>query len=191
MVEKKISGNGFKRQKLEKTRDRRARLGSERRLAAARETGRRNDLLPSLQLVTVRVCDLKPSEHRTRVTPSEQLERVSLSISTLGFNQPILIVGSEILDGHTRVEAAKRLGLEKIPAIDCSHLTPTEVRELRLAVIGLVCRSNSDRFVKIIRIIIVHIIGDKPLSPRQPMNCAWTCANSSAVTFAPRATNAA
>lgn len=133
MVEK-IYGNSFKSQKLEKTRGRRATLESERRLSGGHENARRNDLLPPLQLIKVPVCDLNPSAHRTRVTTPEQLERLVRSIGALGFNQPILTAGNEIIDGHVRVEAAKRLGLEELPAIDCSHLTATEVRELRLAV---------------------------------------------------------
>ncbi len=68
VVEKKINGNSFKRQKLERTKGRRATLDSERRLSGGHANARRNDLLPQLQLTKAKVCDLKPSAHRTRIT---------------------------------------------------------------------------------------------------------------------------
>jgi DNA modification methylase len=81
----------------------------------------------------VEVDSLKPGPHRTRVTTAEQLERVTTSIAELGFNVPILVRDDEIIDGHVRVEAAQRLGLALVPAVDCSHLSDVEVRKLRLA----------------------------------------------------------
>lgn len=133
MVAKKITANSFKTQKLEKTRGRRGDLDRERRLSGGRESARRNDLLPPLQVCQVRLADLRPSPHRTRITTPEQLERVVNAIKALGFSQPILTRGNEIIDGHVRVEAAKRLGLDTVPSIDCGHLTDKECRELALA----------------------------------------------------------
>lgn len=48
------------------------------------------------------------------------------------------------MDGHSCVEAAKRLGLASIPAIDLSHLTPTEIRSVRLAVNRIAERGEWD-----------------------------------------------
>lgn len=46
---------------------------------------------------------------------------------------PILVRENEIVDGHIRVEAAGRLGLERIPAIEVAHLDRPEIRKLSLA----------------------------------------------------------
>lgn len=133
MVEKKLGSGSLKAQSLSKTRGRRRSLEAKRRIADVRERNRRNDLLPELRVELVAIKDLQPSRHRTKDTEAEHVERLVSSIASLGFNQPILVAGHEIIDGHIRVAAASALGLESVPAIDCSHLSPTEVRQLRLA----------------------------------------------------------
>lgn len=124
----------FKNQKLAKTGARRRGLERDRdtvdRLSGSR---RRNDLLPELRLSEVALSDLHPSAHRSRRSRPEHVARLAASIADLGFTAPILVCESEIVDGHVRVEAAARLGLERVPAIEVSHLSPVEVRKLRLA----------------------------------------------------------
>lgn len=133
MVVKRLKECSFKGQKLEKTKTRRRSSESERRLAQHRELSRRNDLVPDLEIEYIDVAALQVSKHRARRTTPEQLERVAASMADLGFCQPILVCGHEIIDGAIRVEAAQRLGITRVPAIDCSHLSATEVRKLRLA----------------------------------------------------------
>lgn len=134
MVEKKkLRGSQFKAQSLAKTRGRRHSLDAKKRIADERERPRRNDLLPDLKVELRAIETLRPSQHRTRDTEPAHVERLMKSIRQLGFNQPILVAGNEIIDGHSRAEAASQLGLKSVPVIDCSHLSPTEVRQLRLA----------------------------------------------------------
>jgi hypothetical protein len=53
----------------------------------------------------------------------------------LGFTVPVLISGGgEIVDGHSRVEAARSLGMTQVPCISVDHLTADQVRLLRIAV---------------------------------------------------------
>lgn len=130
---KKIRDNGFKAGKLAKTKGRRSSLDRDRALASTVQSRRRNDLVPELKIEAVALAFLAPSPHRTRTTTPAQLERVIRSIAELGFNQPILRCGNEIIDGHVRVEAAKLQGLEEVPAINLSHLNQAEIRQLRLA----------------------------------------------------------
>lgn len=113
MVEKKLGSGSLKAQSLSKTRGRRRSLEAKRRIADVRERHRRNDLLPELRVELVAIKDLQPSRHRTRDTEADHVERLVSSIASLGFNQPILIAGHEIIDGHIRVEAASALGLER------------------------------------------------------------------------------
>lgn len=59
---------------------------------------------------------------------------VAASIREFGFKVPVVIDRNNILiTGHTRLEAAKKLGLKKIPAIRASDLTEAQVKAFRLA----------------------------------------------------------
>ncbi|MGI8705194.1 MAG: DNA modification methylase [Sphingomicrobium sp.] len=130
---KKLRGSQLKAQNLSKTRGRRRSLDAKKRIADERERPRRNDLLPKLEVALRAIESLERSPHRTRDTEPVHVERLMKSIRQLGFNQPILVAGNEIIDGDVRAEAASQLGLTSVPVIDCSHLSPTEVRQLRLA----------------------------------------------------------
>lgn len=133
MGTKKLNEGSFKTRKLEKTRGRKRSLESERRLAATRDRARRNDLLPQLQLVQVEIASLVRSPRRARVTTAEQVERTAASIAEHGFTNPVLIRGNEVIDGEVRLDAALKLGVERVSAIDCAHLSDAQVRTLRLA----------------------------------------------------------
>lgn len=122
----------FKNQKLEKTAQRRRKLEAEREISERVGSNRRNDLLPELRLQHIALGELRPSPHRSRRSTAEHVGRLTASISDLGFTVPILVRETEIVDGHIRVEAATRLGLERVPAIEISHLSPAEIRKLRL-----------------------------------------------------------
>ncbi len=55
------------------------------------------------------------------------------SILQYGFCAPVLVTGTgEIIDGHTRVEAMKRLRQTVVPVIVVDHLEPELVRRLRI-----------------------------------------------------------
>ena len=59
---------------------------------------------------------------------------VAESIKTFGFKVPIIIDRANVIvAGHTRVQAARRLGMTEVPAIRADDLTPQQVRAFRLA----------------------------------------------------------
>ncbi len=62
------------------------------------------------------------------------VDKVVASIKEFGFRQPI-VVDEEmvIIVGHTRLEAAKRLGLKKLPVHIAKGLTPEQVKAYRIA----------------------------------------------------------
>lgn len=63
----------------------------------------------------------------------EAIEPVARSIHEFGFRNPILIDASgTIIAGHTRLEAAKQLGLKEVPVIRIEDLTEDQVRAFRL-----------------------------------------------------------
>lgn len=62
------------------------------------------------------------------------VDAVAASIKEFGFKVPI-VVDSEnvIINGHTRLKAAHKLGLTQVPVIVADDLTPEQVKAFRLA----------------------------------------------------------
>lgn len=62
------------------------------------------------------------------------VEAVAESIKQFGFKVPIVIDSENIIiAGHTRLKAARLLGLEKVPCIVADDLTPEQIKAYRLA----------------------------------------------------------
>ena len=61
---------------------------------------------------------------------------VAESIKSFGFNVPITInnmMDKIIVSGHTRYEAAKKLGMTSVPYIELNHLSDLDIRKFRIA----------------------------------------------------------
>lgn len=87
------------------------------------------------QIVEVPIGDLKPYENNPRFN-EDAVPAVMESLRQFGWQQPVVIaarLGNEIVAGHTRVEAAKRLGMKAVPTVDASALTNDQIRAYRLA----------------------------------------------------------
>jgi DNA modification methylase len=96
---------------------------------------RRNDVLPVLKIETCSVDALKSHARKLRKSDVTHVRDIANSISTLGFNVPLLIgKNNVVLDGESRLAAAKLLGLASVPCIRVDHLNETEQRLLRMAV---------------------------------------------------------
>ena len=79
---------------------------------------------------------VRPYENNPRIN-DDAVDSVAASIREFGFSQPIVVdADSVIIVGHTRLKAAKKLGLERVPVVVASHLTPDQVRAYRIAEIG-------------------------------------------------------
>ena len=73
------------------------------------------------------------------------MRAIARSIDAFGFNAPILVdKTSQIVAGHGRYEAARFLGLERIPVISLDHLTEAQARAYLLADNKLAERSSWD-----------------------------------------------
>jgi hypothetical protein len=105
------------RQKLQrKSRGRRKDLVQLAKASAAPHA-RRNDPLPQLELVNVRLDDLNLPVRKTRKCMPAHVREVMGSISELGFCAPVLIGKDNlILDGEVRIEAARPWVLPLCPA---------------------------------------------------------------------------
>jgi DNA modification methylase len=97
------------------------------------------------QLSFVAIGTLIPDPHNPRKHGRAQINAIAKSIEAFGFNAPILVdKNNKIVAGHGRYEAAKLLGLEKIPIVSLDHLTETQARAYLLADNKLSDRSTWD-----------------------------------------------
>jgi DNA modification methylase len=63
------------------------------------------------------------------------VDRMCGSIREFGFKIPCLVRSNgELIDGHLRLKAARKLGLSEIPIILCDEWTPAQVKAFRLLV---------------------------------------------------------
>src|SRR5271168_4971260 len=63
------------------------------------------------------------------------VERMCGSIREFGFKIPVLVRSNgEVIDGHLRLKAARKLGISEIPIILCDEWTPAQVKAFRLMV---------------------------------------------------------
>jgi ParB/Sulfiredoxin domain len=77
---------------------------------------------------------LRPSPNNARRHSRKQLKQLANSIARFGFINPVLISDDfEIIAGHGRLEAAKRLGLGQVPTVRLSNLSPAERRAYLIA----------------------------------------------------------
>ena len=78
--------------------------------------------------VMLPLAELQPDPANPRVN-SGAVEMVAASIREFGFNVPIVVNGErKILAGHTRLRAAKLLGLDEVPCVVVDSLTPEQER---------------------------------------------------------------
>jgi DNA modification methylase len=93
--------------------------------------------LPRLAIDYVPVDEFVAYARNAKKHPPNQIAKLRAIIRAVGFRNPILWAraagGRLIIAGHGRLIAAKAEGLAEVPAIDCSDLTPGQIRTLRLA----------------------------------------------------------
>jgi len=87
-----------------------------------------------MKIETKNIDDLKPYPHNPKLHPPEQIEKIAQSIKEFGFLVPILIdAGNNIIAGHGRLLAARKLGFVEIPTICADHLSNAQIRAYRIA----------------------------------------------------------
>jgi DNA modification methylase len=78
-------------------------------------------------------ASLIPYERNARTHSPAQIDKLCGLIREFGWTNPILVAGNHILAGHARQVAALKLGLDRVPVIDLSHLTKLQRRAYILA----------------------------------------------------------
>jgi DNA modification methylase len=77
---------------------------------------------------------LKPDPRNPRRHSDRQINQISRSITSFGFNVPVLIdQRNRIVAGHGRVQAAKKLGLDRVPVIRLEHLSAAQAQAFAIA----------------------------------------------------------
>lgn len=87
---------------------------------------------PELTVEEVPTESLIPYARNAKIHTNEQIDQICESIGEFGFNDPVAVwdgpEGPEIIEGHGRVMAAKKLGLEVVPVVRLDHLTDEQRR---------------------------------------------------------------
>jgi DNA modification methylase len=86
-----------------------------------------------MQIKEVAVDKLIPYAKNSRTHSPEQVGQIAASIKKFGFRNPILVDGVGIIAGHGRLLAAQKLGLDKVPTLDCSDMTESQKKAYIIA----------------------------------------------------------
>ena len=97
-----------------------------------------------MQIKEIEVAKLIPYANNSRTHDDAQVAQLAASIKEFGFRNPILVDGVGIIAGHGRLLAARKLGLEKVPTIDCSDMTETQKKAYIIADNKLALNSGWD-----------------------------------------------
>ena len=86
-----------------------------------------------MNVIDMKIEEVIPYENNPRKN-DDAVDKVALSISAFGFKVPIVIdENNVIVTGHTRLKAAKKLGLKTVPCIKADDLTEEQIKAFRLA----------------------------------------------------------
>ncbi|MDR1628472.1 MAG: ParB N-terminal domain-containing protein [Oscillospiraceae bacterium] len=86
-----------------------------------------------MKIIEKKISNLKPYENNPRFN-DKSIDALANSIKEFGFNVPLVIdKNGEIICGHTRLKAAKKLGLTEVPCIIKDDLNEEQIKAFRLA----------------------------------------------------------
>lgn len=84
-----------------------------------------------MEIIELKLSEIKPYEKNPR--QKRDIEKVAQSIKEFGWQQPIVVdKGNVIVVGHSRYEAAKMLGHEKVPVV-IADISPQKAKAYRIA----------------------------------------------------------
>lgn len=87
----------------------------------------------AINTILVPIKQLRKSKKNARVISDKAIEEVAKSIQQYGFNVPILINSDkEIIAGHVRLEALKKIGVKDVACVEVKNLTEEEQDKLRV-----------------------------------------------------------
>lgn len=87
-----------------------------------------------LHIDYVALKDLRAYRRNAKKHPTKQLKKLGQSLQEFGFVTPVLVdENNTVIAGHARCLVANQLGLEVVPVVRLAHLTPPQVKALRIA----------------------------------------------------------
>ena len=91
--------------------------------------------MEELKIEYIAIEKLNHYENNSKIHTKEQIEHIANSIKEFGFNDPLGIAGEDniVLEGNGRVEAAKLLGIKKLPCVRLDHMSKEEQQEYVIA----------------------------------------------------------
>lgn len=103
-------------------------------------------MFTSSEIRHVSVSELRPRPNNARTHTAKQIRKIADSIRKFGFITPLIIDEDGcIVAGHGRLEAARLAGVDRVPAITLSHLSPEELRAYVIADNKLATLAGWDR----------------------------------------------
>ena len=104
------------------------------------------DIILPEGIPTWNIEDLVPYKYNPRTHTDAQIDQIVASMKEFGFTNPILVDKDtrEIIAGHGRLQAAQRLGLQKVPVIALAHLNEAKRHKLIIADNQLALNSGWD-----------------------------------------------
>ena len=127
----------------------------------AKKKGEKELLLPDppqiehLHIDALRLYGNNPKHHT-----KEQIKKIVESILEYGWTYPVLIDAKRnVIAGHGRLEAAKKIGFKEVPVIRLEHLTEEQVRAYRIADNRLSEESRWDRYALAQELTDLHAKG--------------------------------
>jgi DNA modification methylase len=97
-----------------------------------------------VKIVERPIDSITPYENNPRIN-DQAVDAVAASIKEFGWNVPIVCDENfVVIAGHTRLKAARLLGLAKVPVYIAAGLTPDQIRAYRLADNATAARSQWD-----------------------------------------------
>src|SRR5438067_1822774 len=100
----------------------------------ARRNAATNAGLIEVQIQYRAVGDLALDPRNPRQHPQRQVNQIADSIREFGFVMPVVIDDTgQVVIGHGRVLAAKKLGMLRIPVVEIRHLSKAQLKALRIA----------------------------------------------------------
>ena len=138
-----------------------------------------------MQVIELPLAEIRPYANNPRINEGA-VESLAKIIKELGFRNPVLLNRDHvIIEGHTRWEACKKLGMETMPCIVEEDLTPEQEAALRIAdnKVAEIAEWDEDKLkveMKLLQdagfdlsVLAFHddeldaLLGDDPLTPGQ------------------------
>ena len=108
-----------------------------------------------MQIKEIEVAKLIPYVNNSRTHDDAQVAQLAASIKEFGFRNPILVDGVGIIAGHGRLLAARKLGLDKVPTIDCSDMT--EIQKKAYIIADNKLALNADWNTELLKLELINL----------------------------------